>query len=46
MKNDADKIMENIEKEEVKDKKLKEIAMESIMMANVEYYKFYRGDYL
>jgi len=38
--------MKDIKKEDVKDKKLKEIVMESIMMANVEYYKFYRGDYL
>jgi len=46
MKNDADDIMEAMEKEGVADDKLKKIITESAMMVNIEYYKFYRGDYL
>jgi uncharacterized protein YoxC len=46
MKNGADDIMETMKKEGVTDEKVKNIIMESVMTANVEYYKFYRGDYL
>lgn len=46
MKNDADDIMKTMEKEGVTDDNLKKIIIESAMMANIEYYKFYRGDYL
>jgi len=46
MKNDADDIMETMEKEDVADDNLKKIITESAMMANIEYYKYYRGDYL
>ena len=46
MKNEADQLSEVIEKEGVTDENLKQISMESVMMAHIEYHKFYRGDYI
>ena len=46
MKMLADALMENVESEGAPDKKLKDIAEYSAMMANIEYLKFNRGDYL
>ena len=44
MKTLADALMESVA--DVQDKKLKDIAEHSAMMANIEYLKFNRGDYL
>jgi len=47
MKSFADSLMENISvKEGIQDNKLKDIVERSAMMANIEYVKFNRGDYL
>jgi len=46
MKDEADRISEMIAKEGVADDNLKKISMESVMMAHIEYHKFYRGDYI
>ncbi len=47
MKSFADSLMENISvKDGIQDNKLKDIVERSAMMANIEYIKFNRGDYL
>ena len=47
MKNFADSLMENVSvREGLQDIKLKEIVEQSAMIANIEYLKFNRGDYL
>jgi hypothetical protein len=47
MKSFADSLMGNISvKEGIQDNKLKDIVERSAMMANIEYVKFNRGDYL
>jgi len=47
MKNFADSLMENVSvKEGLQDMKLREIVEQSAMIANIEYVKFNRGDYL
>jgi len=46
LRENAEALLKSAEKEAAQDSPVREIAVESAMRANIEYIKFYRGDYV